>query len=159
MEQGASRRTSVVLIASRRFLTTANWQSRRRSPLHRATSAAHLLRPFAESACSASDCSRSLRKMPGCTLSLLRLRDASPIAIQNLLRTLAKSSKIILASIPQFHVVKSTLIDAAWLNEPFHLLVLLEGVDGLPESISKHIASEYRVTCGVLCLVIYVGSL
>ena len=88
--------------------------------------------------------------MPLATLHLLKLKDHSsvPALIQELHQI--PDLNLILASQPQYHVIKSTKLDSDALNSGFDLLLLLETPDTtLPKSLASNISSEYKLTVGI----------
>ena len=88
--------------------------------------------------------------MPLATLHLLRLKQLAsvPAFIQKLQKT--PDIRLILASQPQYHVIKSTKLDADVLSSDFDLLLLLETPDAsLPKEFHESIDFEYKVTVGV----------
>ena len=89
--------------------------------------------------------------MPLATLYLLRLketRNAVPAFIQKLQVT--PSVRLILASQPQYHVIKPKNLDVEALCSGFDLLLLVETPNAsLPENLRADIDFEYKVTVGI----------
>lgn len=88
--------------------------------------------------------------MPLLTFHLLRLKDN--IQPQTFLTNLSKAqpaTKIIVASKPRHHVVKSLSQDADLLNKPWDLLLLLQGPAALPDELAKHITEDYKLPVGI----------
>ena len=88
--------------------------------------------------------------MPLATLHLLRLDDGTspPTFIQQLQQS--PSVTIILASKPQYHVIRPMKLDSETLNQSWDLLLLLKTPDtGLPQQLQRHVSSEYKLTVGI----------
>ena len=89
-------------------------------------------------------------KMPLATLHLLRLVTSTtiPAFLQKIYRT--PSVTLLLASQPQYTVIKPTKLDTNILDTDFDLLLLLKTPDAaLPHSFRPLITVEYKVTVGI----------
>jgi hypothetical protein len=91
--------------------------------------------------------------MPLLNLHLINLKDnISPQTFLTNLQQADSSIKIIVSSKPRYPVVKSSSQDAALLNRPWDLMLLLHSPQpslSLPKSIQQHIASEYSLPVGI----------